>query len=326
MARSDSIRPPAGHAGDSPPDEDRRRPDQHHRGRFRRQRGPHPRGHRRRPRGAEPSSWSRRKWRCPATRPRTSSSATTSATSARPSSCAWRPTRPASPWWSATRTARGARATTPPPCFAAARIEAIYFKQQPAQLQRLRREALLRRRRPRLRLRGGGAAHRAHDLRGPVVPAGRGPGEGGGRGTPALDQRLALPPQQARRALPGDGRAREGDGAAAPLRALGGRAGRAGLRRRLLRVRRGRHARLPGRDLPRVRGPRGLRGRPPGRARRAAAHGGGDDLPRARDGRARLRGQEPLSGRAHRAVGRHRLGARGRDLRRRPRGRSACTP
>ena len=160
------------------------------------------------------------------------------------------------------------------------------------------------------------AAHRAHHLRGPVVPAAGGAGEGRGRGTAPVHQRLALPSQQARPALRGDGGARAGNGPAAALRALGRRPGRARVRRRLLRLQRRRLAGLPGRDVPRSGGHRGVRGRRALRTHRAAARRGGDDLPRARHRRARLRGEEPLPRRAGRAVRRHRFGAGGRRVRR----------
>ncbi len=164
-----------------------------------------------------------------------------------------------------------------------------------------------------------GASDRGHDLRGPVVCRARRPGEGSGRRTPALDQRLAVPSQQAGRALPGHGGAREGDGPAARLRPLGRRAGRAGLRRRLVRLSRGRLAGLPGGDLPRKRGHPRLRGRSRFRADRPAAHRGRDDLPGAGHGRSRLRRQEPLPRGARRALRRYRLRARGGHLRRRAR-------
>ena len=160
----------------------------------------------------------------------------------------------------------------------------------------------------------------AHHLRGPVVPGAGRPGQGRGRAAAAVDQRLALPPQQARRALPGDRRAREGDGAARALRALDRRAGRAGVRRRLVRARRRGRAHLPGARRSAKRStswsskatPRAARSRPPLTEEemiyRALMTGVRDYVE-----------QEPLPRRDARALGRHRFRAGARDLRGRAR-------
>jgi NAD+ synthase len=105
----------------------------------------------------------------------------------------------------------------------------------PAELQRLRREALL----PRGRPGGAGArrtcAHRGADLRGRVVRGCDRDACGNRGGDPAGPQRLPLPPGQDGRAAGPDGRPRDRNGAAAGLPEPPGRAGRPGLRRRELR-------------------------------------------------------------------------------------------
>ena len=87
------------------------------------------------------------------------------------------------------------------------------------QLPRLRRSAIRDRRQaqPVFEVDGPQGGH--HHLRGPVVPGARRAGEGRGRGAAHLDQRLALQPLATGRALHAHGRAREGDEAAAAVRA-----------------------------------------------------------------------------------------------------------
>ena len=114
-----------------------------------------------------------------------------------------------------------------------------------AELRRLRRAA---------RLQAGAAARagrlprrapRPADLRGHLAPGGHRVPGGDRRRDPDRAERLALLERQGGRADADRGRPRRRDRPAADLRQPGGRAGRAGLRRRLVRPERRPHARLP---------------------------------------------------------------------------------
>ena len=137
--------------------------------------------------------------------------------------------------------------------------------------------------------------------------------QGVGRRTAGRHQRLALPRRQGRRAGGAHGRAGPRAGPAAGLCAPGGRAGRGGLRWRILRRER---RRQPGRagagfqeDLFYVQAERGGRRVELQRPHGARAQPRGGTVGRAGAGRARLHRKERLSRRAAGPVGRHRLGA-----------------
>ena len=167
-----------------------------------------------------------------------------------------------------------------------------------------------------------GVRLRHRDLRGHLVS---GPRRGRPRGRcEARDrsERLALPHATAGGAPARGVGARARERPSGRVRQSGRRAGRARLRRRLVRGRRRRRGRpaIPGvardrrhRRISRRRGEAG--------ARHARSARRGARVRRARHGRARLRRQEPLPGRAARPLRRRRLGADARDRGRRARAR-----
>ena len=200
------------------------------------------------------------------------------------------------------------------------RVDAGLPQAAAAELHGVRRGALFHAGQRPVRVRRRRRARRARHLRGRLVP-----GTGARRRSAAGAQVLVVPNgspyhtrQQALRREQVGARARE-NGLAVRLRESRRRPGRARVRRRV--VRRGRAGRrraaAAGAGTRRWRSstfddgaPRPVRGS----ARRAAR------VPRLRgagDGRARLRDEEPVSGRAARPVRRHRLGADARGRRRR---------
>jgi NAD+ synthase len=154
-------------------------------------------------------------------------------------------------------------------------------------------------------------AHRRADLRGHLARGGAGVPGRDRRRDAARAQRLALRARQADVRLQHGGGAGDRDRAAAGLSQPGRRPGRAGLRRRLLRLNADRSSRFrcrpsspPSGDALAARRRR-LAGQGTDRPPLPRARG---DLPRLRAGPARLRRQERLSRRGARPVGRHRFG------------------
>ncbi len=153
------------------------------------------------------------------------------------------------------------------------KVASLALQARAAELRRVRRETRLRRR---ARARAGGVQGRAagrHGLRGHVVPGlRRDPGRKR-RGDAHRHQRLALRARQAGRARDARDLAHQRNRPAAALRQPGGRPGRAGVRRRLLRARRRLRAPGAGAELARGAGADALEARAEGLGDRARHDG-----------------------------------------------------